>query len=225
MFAVVIAVCLSCFCLQNYCVTAFSPLKSAARQRTATSRPVLRLNDVTTVTDVATSTDPEFLSDTFTATVNAFTSSLSAKIIGALIGNLIAGVVFKIISDVIAGAKQSGTDLVEKELPKAAASISSQAWLKLLACLAIDLIGDSSFILPGVGELEDLAWAPIGAFALKYLFGSNIIASMEFAKEVLPFTDIIPLATTIWMLENVFVDSPLSRLLLDKKPTSMKEDN
>lgn len=32
-------------------------------------------------------------------------------------------------------------------------------------------------------------------------------------KEILPFTDIIPLATSVWLLENVFQDSKLAKVL------------
>ena len=74
----------------------------------------------------------------------------------------------------------------------------------------IDLGGDVSFLLPGVGELEDAAWAPISSIALAYLFGSNTIAGIDFAKEILPFTDILPVATIAWLLQNVYYDSSLS---------------
>ena len=47
-------------------------------------------------------------------------------------------------------------------------------WAKLVACIGIDLLSDSSFLIPGVGEAEDIAWAPISAFLLKTLFDSNI---------------------------------------------------
>ena len=36
-------------------------------------------------------------------------------------------------------------------------------WLKLLLCVAIDLAGDATFLLPGLGELGDLAFAPFEA--------------------------------------------------------------
>ena len=68
---------------------------------------------------------------------------------------------------------------------------------KLAACIAIDIIGSSSGLVPIVGGLTDVIWAPIAAFLLRSFYGSNVIFALEFAEEVLPFTDILPLAT-IW---------------------------
>ena len=69
---------------------------------------------------------------------------------------------------------------------------------KLLACLAIDVVGSSSEIIPILGELTDVVYAPIAATLLRSLYGgSNVIFALEFAEEILPFTDILPLAT-LW---------------------------
>jgi hypothetical protein len=69
---------------------------------------------------------------------------------------------------------------------------------KLLLCLVIDILGTSSELIPFVGELTDVAYAPLAAFALRYLFqGSNVIFALEFVEEILPFTDVLPLATLV----------------------------
>lgn len=69
---------------------------------------------------------------------------------------------------------------------------------KLLICIIIDIIGTSSELIPLVGELTDLAWAPIAALFLRNLFyGSNVVFALEFAEEFFPYTDILPLAS-IW---------------------------
>lgn len=68
---------------------------------------------------------------------------------------------------------------------------------KLLLCIAIDVIGSASELVPVLGEVTDVVWAPIAGLALRSLFGSNIVFALEFAEEILPFTDIIPLAT-LW---------------------------
>jgi hypothetical protein len=92
-------------------------------------------------------------------------------------------------------------------------SISFDRWLGLLACLTLDVIGDSSFLLPGIGEAEDVVWAPIAAIAVSKIFGSNFLAAAEFTKEILPGTDILPLATIAWVVDNVFEDSDVAKLL------------
>ena len=68
---------------------------------------------------------------------------------------------------------------------------------KLLICIVIDILGTSSELIPFVGELTDLVWAPIAALLLRSLYGSNVVFALEFAEEILPFTDILPLAS-IW---------------------------
>jgi hypothetical protein len=43
--------------------------------------------------------------------------------------------------------------------------------------------------------VHSVAWAPVSALLLKTILGSNVIAVLDFVKEALPFTDLIPLAT------------------------------
>jgi hypothetical protein len=68
---------------------------------------------------------------------------------------------------------------------------------KLFLCVAIDMIGSASELVPVLGEVTDVVWAPIAGLALRSIFGSNIVFALEFAEEILPFTDIFPLAT-LW---------------------------
>lgn len=84
----------------------------------------------------------------------------------------------------------------------AARGVPFRQWLKLLLCVALDACGDLSYLLPGLGELGDLAWAPTSAALLRELFGSNAIASIDFVKEALPFSDVLPVATCAWALQT-----------------------
>lgn len=74
-------------------------------------------------------------------------------------------------------------------------------------------LGDATFLLPGAGELGDLAFAPFEALALRSLFGGGLLSILGFAEEALPFTDALPTATTGWVLQTLFSDSPLAQLL------------
>lgn len=192
-----------------------------------------RLNDIGAVTDAVSNPDNvNFLQDTADAIVESFFGSFRSRVLGAVLGNILAGLVFKQIADflysllnppkkeelssaersdgaVSSAASSEPVSAKGKELPP----ISTQAWLKLVLCIMVDLAGDASFLLPGIGEAEDLAWAPLSAFIMKNIFNSNKVATAEFLKEILPFTDVIPLATTIWVFENVLVDSPVNKLL------------
>jgi hypothetical protein len=163
-----------------------------------------------------------FVMETAQQATSSFIDGFNSRLIGTIIGNLLAGFAFKLFFDFVIlplknGFQSSRTAMqqnTELQLPeKPPVIISGQAWLTLILCISLDLIGDSSYLLPGVGEAEDIAWAPISALILRSLFGSNIIAALEFTKEILPFTDILPLATTVWLLQNVFPDSALTELL------------
>lgn len=46
--------------------------------------------------------------------------------------------------------------------------------------------GVASYLLPLVGEVGDLGWAPASAILVKALYGSNVLASMGFIEEVVP---------------------------------------
>ena len=99
------------------------------------------------------------------------------------------------------------------------------AWAKLVVCLVIDGLGDSSFLFPGLGELSDAAYAPLEAFLLGQLFQSNAISGVGFVEEALPFTDILPTATIAWLLENFFADTwPGKALGLSSPRASRDED-
>jgi hypothetical protein len=163
--------------------------------------------------------DPSSFFDQLSATTaDTFVQSFGSRVIGTIVGNILAGVAFKFVVDlflsIIDSRKKKEELMPSVEVEKIAPpKITSDAWIKLLICISIDAISDSSFLLPGIGEIEDVAWAPISAFAMRYLFNSDAVAIAEFVKEALPFTDIIPLACTVWLLENVFFNSPFAKLL------------
>ncbi|KAG6618613.1 uncharacterized protein IUM83_01539 [Phytophthora cinnamomi] len=76
---------------------------------------------------------------------------------------------------------------------------------KLVASLAIDFLGNATFVVPGVGELADVLWAPVSAKMVDILYkeSSPHAKYVAFMEEVLPFTDFIPTATLAWMKENL----------------------
>ncbi|TMW68478.1 hypothetical protein Poli38472_005946 [Pythium oligandrum] len=76
---------------------------------------------------------------------------------------------------------------------------------KLLVSLVIDFIGSSTFVLPVVGELADLVWAPASAGLISAMYHktSPKFKYLAFIEEFLPFTDFIPTATIAWMKENL----------------------
>ena len=163
---------------------------------------------------------------------NAFFYGLTTQIVTFIFGNILAGLAFRALLDFISnGSKTSGrtdeksTESKMKDQNSTAATVSSQnsqgatrgitwdQWVKLLLCVLIDAVGDSSFLIPGVGEVEDIAWAPISAFLVRKIFQSDVVGNIEFVKEILPFTDAIPLASSLWVLETLLPDNGLNKLL------------
>ena len=68
----------------------------------------------------------------------------------------------------------SSSAVKEKGAASTEDGISREAWLKLALCIAIDLLGDVSYVLPGIGEAEDAVWSPISAFVLNQVQGSYL---------------------------------------------------
>jgi len=74
----------------------------------------------------------------------------------------------------------------------------------LAACVVMDLIGMASFGIPILGEVLDLAWAPISAAVFYRMFGRRMGVfggAFAFLEELLPGTDIIPTFTIAWLLQ------------------------
>ena len=72
----------------------------------------------------------------------------------------------------------------------------------LWLCILIDIIGMLSYIIPGMGEWMDTAWAPISAYLFGLLFGGTKGTIIAFLEEALPFTDIIPTFTITYILRK-----------------------
>jgi hypothetical protein len=73
----------------------------------------------------------------------------------------------------------------------------------LLLSLLIDAIGMISYLFPGIGEMIDIAWAPLSAIILYLMYGSIFASLIQALEEVAPGTDIIPTATITWIFMYV----------------------
>lgn len=91
---------------------------------------------------------------------------------------------------------------------------------KLLAAMAIDGIGMLTYLIPGVGEMGDIAWAPVAAIANYALFGglTGITGgAFTFAEEILPGTDFIPSLTLTWIAKYVVRDDASFAAFVSKR--------
>ncbi|MBC7641405.1 MAG: hypothetical protein H7174_03565 [Flavobacterium sp.] len=74
--------------------------------------------------------------------------------------------------------------------------------LKLFLGIIFDFIGMISYIIPGIGEMFDVVWAPISGFLLLKMYKGNtgkIAGILGTLEEIIPFTDIIPTFTLTWI--------------------------
>ena len=64
-----------------------------------------------------------------------------------------------------------------------------------------------------LGEAADLVWAPGSALLLFSIFDSSAVAALQFAKEFVPGTDILPVASLAFLLANVYPETQLAKVL------------
>ena len=88
-------------------------------------------------------------------------------------------------------------------------SYRSRKYAKLALAIALDLIGMTTFLVPGLGELGDVVWAPIASIAGFIMFGGftgAAGAAVTFTEEFLPGTDWIPSLTLTWLVKYGMMD-------------------
>ena len=197
-------------------------------------------NDVTSNTfwisvveyfDGSTIVDPVVVS-------NVFWSRLQANLISVIIGQFLAAIVFSFLLSTATSQITKLLSYVSEQLfttssttqrdnqsslriPRTLRDDTSTSsstvppdFGKLLICILIDSIGSSSMLLPLIGDASDVLWAPTAGLLLRYLFyNSNVILVFEFAEEILPFTDILPLATLCWIIDTYFRETDIAKLL------------
>ena len=94
------------------------------------------------------------------------------------------------------GPRPTPVTLTRTQLPK-------EKWRRLGVSLTIDGVGSFSYLLPFVGEVFDVVWAPTQTVLIMALYQhvSPNMSYVSFAEEMLPFLDVLPSATTGWLME------------------------
>lgn len=80
-------------------------------------------------------------------------------------------------------------------------------YVKLLLGLIFDVIGYVSFVIPVIGEFSDVIWAPLSGWLMTKLYQGKtgrIAGIITFVEEALPFSDIVPTFTLMWLYTYVF---------------------
>ena len=76
----------------------------------------------------------------------------------------------------------------------------------LWLCILLDAIGCVSYVVPALGELSDIVWAPVSAAIFYFLFGGRLGilgGIVDFLEEAFPATDIIPTFTIGWIYRRL----------------------
>ncbi len=72
----------------------------------------------------------------------------------------------------------------------------------LLLGLLFDGIGMLSWLIPGIGELSDLIWAPVAGWLMTRMYKGRpgqIAGVVAFVEELLPGLDWFPSFTLMWV--------------------------
>ncbi len=78
-------------------------------------------------------------------------------------------------------------------------------WKKLFLSILLDLVGMTSFAIPGIGEFQDMIWAPLSAYILMKMYPGTIgkvAGTIEFIEELLPGLDFIPTFTITYFYDE-----------------------
>jgi hypothetical protein len=81
--------------------------------------------------------------------------------------------------------------------------LPTDLWGKLAVSLLIDALGSASYLIPVMGEVFDVAWAPLQTILIMALYDtvSPNLKYVSFVEEILPLTDVVPSATIGWVTE------------------------
>ncbi|EAP86087.1 hypothetical protein [Croceibacter atlanticus] len=74
----------------------------------------------------------------------------------------------------------------------------------------MDAIGMATMAIPVLGPFVDILWAPIAAKKMTEMFPGRkgkIASVITFLEEILPFTDVIPTFTLMWLYTYVWSTS------------------
>lgn len=77
----------------------------------------------------------------------------------------------------------------------------------LVLGLLFDAIGMMSFTVPLIGEFSDVIWAPVSGLLMAWMYkgrAGKIGGIFSFLEELIPFTDIIPSFTLMWIYTYIF---------------------
>lgn len=85
--------------------------------------------------------------------------------------------------------------------------MKSQKYKLLRTGLLYDAIGMVTMAVPIIGPFADMVWAPISSKKMMEMYPGKkgkLMAAFTFLEEILPYTDIIPTFTLMWLYTFVW---------------------
>jgi hypothetical protein len=94
--------------------------------------------------------------------------------------------------------------------------------------IALDAVGMSSFLLPGVGEALDIIYGPVFAITLYNLFkvrkgSATVGAATGLIEEWSPGGDILPTATLVWLYQYRFREASTRRKFYEQRVAEQRD--
>jgi len=85
-------------------------------------------------------------------------------------------------------------------------------------CFFLDILGFASYLLPVLGEAEDIVWAPLSAVIFYFLFGKKKLGILggvfSFLEQLSPGLDFIPAFTIAWFIKKREIEK--ARIVVSK---------
>lgn len=82
--------------------------------------------------------------------------------------------------------------------------------------IIFDAVGMITMAIPVIGPFLDLIWAPIAAKKMGDMYKGTegkIASVLIFIEEVLPFTDVIPTFTLMWLYTFIWKKQPVPQTI------------
>jgi len=100
----------------------------------------------------------------------------------------------------------------------------------LLISIVLDLLGMATYLLPMLGEVGDMVFAPIYGIAIFIMYRAKAIAATigglgGMIEELLPATDFIPSATLMWVYTFMITKTKTLKQFTQERNKELAEVN
>lgn len=86
----------------------------------------------------------------------------------------------------------------------------------LILGILLDLVGMSSLLLPGLGDMLDVVWAPFAGWLMTRMYkgkAGKAAGVITFVEELVPGLDVIPTFTIMWLYTYVLSSKKVGKII------------